>query len=114
MFILFYYRFYPLQKVQGLFFGMDKTQAHDWLHQLTPLVSKALDYELQPPARDTASIEEVLAAYPEPSFIIDGTERPVERPKDKLKNHYNGKKKKHTGNPASGGRHRLALLPRVP
>jgi len=98
LFILFYYRFYPLQEVQGFFFGMGKTQAHDWVHRLTPLVSKALGYELQLPARQAASVEEVLAACPELSFIIDGTERPIERPKDKdkQKKYYSGKKKKHT------------------
>ena len=98
MFILFYYRFYPLQEVQGFFFGMSKTQAHEWIHRLTPLVSRALGYELQLPARDAAGVEEVLAACPELSFIIDGTERPIERPKDKdkQKSYYSGKKKKHT------------------
>ena len=98
LFSLFYYRFYPLQEVQGFFFGMSKTQAHEWVHRLTPLVSKALGYELQLPARAPASVEAVLAACPELSFIIDATERPIERPKDKerQKKHYSGKKKKHT------------------
>ena len=98
LFSLFYYRFYPLQEVQGFLFGMGKTQAHAWVHRLTPLMSKALGYELQLPERDAASVEEVLAACPELSFIIDGTERPIERPKDKhkQKSYYSGKKKKHT------------------
>lgn len=98
LFMLFYYKFYPLQEVQGFFFGMGKTQAHEWVHRLTPLVSKALGYELQLPARQASSVEEVLAACPELSFIIDGTERPVERPKDKQKqkDYYSGKKKKHS------------------
>jgi hypothetical protein len=98
LFILFYYKFYPVQEVQGFFFGMGKTQAHQWLYRLTPLVSKALGYELQLPERKAASVEEVLATCPELSFIIDGTERPIERPKDKQKqkNYYSGKKKKHT------------------
>lgn len=98
LFILFYYRFYPLQEVQGFFFGMGKTQAHEWVHLITPLVSKALGYELQLPERQAASVREVLAACPELSFIIDGSERPIERPKDKDKQRdsYSGKKKKHT------------------
>lgn len=63
-----------------------------------PLVSKALGYELQLPVRQAASVAEVLAACPELSFIIDGAERPIERPKDKnkQKEYYSGKKKKHT------------------
>ncbi len=97
LFMLFYYRFYPLQEVQGFFFGMGETQAHEWVHRLTPLVSKALGYELQLPERRAASVEEVLAACPELSFIIDATERPTERPKDRdrQKDYYSGKKK-HT------------------
>lgn len=98
LFILFYYRYYPLQEVQGFFFGIGKTQAHDWIHRLTPLVSQALGYEMQLPERQAANVEQVLAACPELSFIIDGTERPIERPKDKdrQKKHYSGKQKKHT------------------
>jgi hypothetical protein len=47
LFILFYYKYYPLQEVRGFFFGIGKTQAHDWIHRLTPLVSQALGYEMQ-------------------------------------------------------------------
>ena len=44
------------------------------------------------------SVDEFREAYPELSFIIDGVEQPKRKPKDKQKrkNDYSGKKKRHT------------------
>ena len=96
LFILFYFKFYPVQEVQGYFFGLSQPQANDWLHRLTPVLNQALGYECQLPARQTQSAEAVLAACPGLQFIIDGTERPVRRPTDadKQRAYYSGKKKR--------------------
>ena len=53
---------------------------------------------MQLPERKAANVEAVLSACPSLEFIIDGTERPINRPKDKekQKSHYSGKKKSHT------------------
>ena len=53
---------------------------------------------MQLPERRAANLETVLSACPSLEFIIDGTERPINRPKDKdkQKSHYSGKKKAHT------------------
>lgn len=98
VFILFYFRLYPVQMVQGYFFGMGQPQANEWIHRLTPILNQALGYAMQLPARQPKDIEQVLAECPGLEFIIDGTERPVRRPKDKDKQrgHYSGKKKRHT------------------
>ena len=98
VFILFYFKFYPVQVVQGYFFGLGQAQANEWIHRLTPILNQALGYERQLPARKTRDISQVLAACPGLEFIIDGTERPIRRPKDKEKQrqHYSGKKKRHT------------------
>jgi hypothetical protein len=98
LFILFYFRFYPIQALHGYLFGMGQPQANAWVHRLTPILNQALGYELQLPARQTNDIQQVLAACPGLEFIIDGTERPIRRPKDKDKQrrHYSGKKKRHT------------------
>lgn len=98
VFILFYFRFYPVQVLQGYVFGMGQPQANEWVHRLTPIVNRALGYEKQLPARQTRDVEQVLAACPGLEFIIDGTERPIRRPKDqdKQRHHYSGKKKRHT------------------
>jgi hypothetical protein len=98
LFILFYFKFYPVQVVQGYFFGMGQPQANEWIHRLTPVLNEALGYEQQLPARQARDVKTVLAACPGLEFIIDGTERPIRRPKDKdrQRQHYSGKKKRHT------------------
>lgn len=98
LFILFYYRQYPTQEVQGFFFGMSQAQANEWVHRLSGMLKQALGDELQLPERRPAKLEAVLSACPSLEFIIDGTERPINRPKDneKQKDYYSGKKKAHT------------------
>jgi hypothetical protein len=98
LFILFYFKIYPLQAVQGFFFGMSQAQACEWIHRLTPILNQALGFEKQLPARKAADVTQVLRACPGLEFIIDGTERPIQRPKDKArqKEYYSGKNKRHT------------------
>lgn len=96
-FVLFYFKAYPLQEVMGVFFGLSQPQVCEWIKRLTPLVSTVLGRELLLPARKPAALEAVLAEHPELMLIIDGTERPVRRPKDPddQKKDYSGKKKAH-------------------
>jgi len=98
VFILVYFRFYPVQVLQGFLFGLSQPQANDWVHRLTPILNRALGYEKQLPARRTEDIETLLATCPELEFMIDGTERRIRRPKDPdgQKAKYSGKKKTHT------------------
>jgi len=98
LFILFYFKFIPVQEVQGYLYGMGQAQAWDWIHRLTPILNLALGIEKVLSARKNRDIEQVLVACPDLEFIIDGTERPIRRPKDKKRRdtHYSGKKKRHT------------------
>jgi len=98
LFILFYFKFYPIQEVQGYLFGIGQSQANEWIHFLTPVLNKALGYEKQLPARKMKDVKHVLEACPGLEFIIDGTERPIQRPQDtkRQKENYSGKKKRHT------------------
>jgi hypothetical protein len=98
VFILCYFRLYPIQMLQGYLFGMGQSQANEWIHGLTPVLNQALGYEKQLPARQTKDIKQVLAACPGLEFIIDGAERPIRRPKDpdRQRKTYSGKKKRHT------------------
>lgn len=98
LFILVYFRQYPTQEVQGYLFGIGQPQANEWVHRLTGVLNQALGDELQLPERRPAKLEDVLAACPGLTFMIDGTERPINRPKDKddQKQYYSGKKKAHT------------------
>ena len=98
LFILFYFKVYPVQEVQGYVFEMGQTQAGEWIQRLTPILNQALGYEKQLPARKAQDIEQVLRMCPELEFIIAGTERSIRRPKskDQQESHYSGKKKRHT------------------
>lgn len=98
LFILVYFKSYPLQVVQGQLFGLSQGQANTWIHVLSPLLKAALGYEEQLPSRDPQTLESILAKSDTLDFMIDGTERRRQRPKDeqKQREHYSGKKKAHT------------------
>ena len=98
-FVLFYFKCYPLQEVMGVLFGLSQPQVCLWVKRLTPLVNAALGRELALPARKPADLQTLLTEVPEVGVLltIDGTERPIRRPKDKddRKGDYSGKKKAH-------------------
>jgi hypothetical protein len=98
LFVLFYFRHYPTQETLAFLFGFSQGQACHWIHRLTPLVNRALGVELHLPARQPAALQEILAACLGLEFLIDGTERPIRRPKDeeRRREDYSGKKKRHT------------------
>ena len=98
LFILFYFRQYPTQEVQGFLFNIGQAQANEWVHRLSGVLNQALEDEQQLPERNPRKLEQVLAACPELEFVIDGTERVINRPQDKAKRdeHYSGKKKRTT------------------
>ncbi len=77
---------------------MGQPQAHEWIHRLTNILNQALGEEQHLPERNPRQLSEVLAACEELEFLIDGTERPINRPQDsaKRKEHYSGKKKRTT------------------
>ncbi|MBD3886657.1 transposase family protein [Phormidium tenue FACHB-886] len=100
LFILFYLRHYPTQEVQGFLLGIAQPQADPWVHRLTQVLNQALGYEQQLPERNPHRLEAVLKDCPSLEFIIDGTERPINRPADPeaQRETYSGKKKTHTLN----------------
>jgi hypothetical protein len=98
LFILVYFRIYPTQAVQGYLFGMSQAQANEWVHRLTRVLNQALGYEKQLPEREPRNLKKVLQNCPSLEFMLDGTERPINRPldRDDRKLYYSGKKKAHT------------------
>jgi hypothetical protein len=98
LFILVYFRLYPTQVVQGFLFGLGQSQACEWIHKLSRILNQALGYEKQLPERDPARLEAVLRECPSLEFLIDGTQRPINRPKDpdEQQDYYSGRKKRHT------------------
>lgn len=97
LFILVYFKAYPLQEVQAAMFGMSQGRANEWIHRLSAVLQTALGRQLHLPARDPATLEQVLADCESHSFLIDGTERPTQRSKDNelQRKHYSGKKNAH-------------------
>lgn len=98
-FILFYFKCYPTFDVLGILFDLERGRANRWVHRLQPILEAALDKKMVLPERKLESIEQFLERFPGvQEVIVDGTERPVQRPQDaeQQKAHYSGKKKRHT------------------
>ncbi|NEQ77457.1 MAG: transposase [Okeania sp. SIO2C9] len=98
-FILFYFKCYHTFDVAGVLFDLHRSRAHHWMLRLQTLLESALGKKMALPERKLQSIEEFISRFPSAKEVmIDGTERPIQRPKDhqKQKNHYSGKKKCHT------------------
>lgn len=98
LFIIFYFKLYPLQILIGFLFGMGQSQANEWIHKLTKILKMTLEEMRVLPERNPEKLEKNLAESRGKDFSIDGTDRPIQRPKDKdkQKTHYSGKKKRHT------------------
>jgi DDE superfamily endonuclease/Helix-turn-helix of DDE superfamily endonuclease len=98
-YVLLYCKCYPTFDLLSVLFNFDRSCAHDWVHRLLPILETTLGYKQVLPERKIRSMEEFVARFPEvKEVILDGTERPIQRPKDpdKQKAHYSGKKKRHT------------------
>jgi hypothetical protein len=96
LFILNYLKTNPLQEVHAQSFGMQQSQANQWIHLLLPLVKQALADCGEIPARKKQNFH--MDENEVGLFFHDGTERPINRPQDpeEQKLYYSGKQKKHT------------------
>ena len=94
-FILVYQKQYPLQSMQGTLFGMYQPKANAWIHFLSPILKAALATLGAVPVRSMDDLDMEGDAL---VFLQDGTERPIQRPKEEAqqKECYSGKKKGHT------------------
>jgi hypothetical protein len=95
LFILFYFKTYPLQEVQGHLFGLSQGQANVWIHRLSEVLKEALKAQGHLPARLPEEMLERLEDEELQTFGIDGTERRIQRPAEdeRQRQHYSGKKK---------------------
>ncbi|WP_425218063.1 transposase family protein [Tumidithrix helvetica] len=94
-----YCKCYPTFDLLSVLFNFDRSCAHYWVHRLLPILETTLGYKQALPERKLRSMEEFIEGFPDiKEAIFDGTERPVQRPKDAKKQteHYSGKKKRHT------------------
>lgn len=97
-FILFYYKVYPTFRFAQVLFEISIGNLFYWKEFLEPVLSEALGYQIELPSvriRHFNHWIEVCPALKE--FIVDSTERPVQRPKKPKvqEKYYSGKKKKH-------------------
>lgn len=98
-YILFYFKCYPTFDLAGILFDLDRSQTHEWMHELQPVLEAALGHELVVPERKLRSIEAFLEMFPGVERVmIDGTERPIQRPQEAeaQTQNYSGKKRRHT------------------
>ena len=51
LFLLMSFKLYPLQEVQGVFWGLSQAQANAWIQRLSPVLKRALGYEMELPTR---------------------------------------------------------------
>jgi hypothetical protein len=96
IYILLYCKCYPTFDLLSVLFNFDRSCAHDWVHRLLPLLETTLGCKQVLPVRQLRNMEEFLQRFPDvKEVILDGTERPIQRPKnpEKQKEHYSGKKK---------------------
>lgn len=97
--ILFYYKFYPTFRVAQWVFELDKRNIQLWVQFMESVLFEALGHELQLPTQKVRSVGQLLLVCPDlKEFIVDATERPINRPKDPSNqtHYYSGKKKRHT------------------
>lgn len=97
--ILLYLKTYPTFDVLGFLTDRERTRACRSTHFLLKVLQRTLGKNIVLPERKITSVEEFFEKFPETKDVfLDGTERPVQRPKDaqKRKKLYSGKKKQFT------------------
>ena len=98
--LLMYYRLYITHTLSGFLFNLDQSNVYRDIRHIEPLVKRCipLPERLYNIIRRLRTVEEVKKYFPEFKAFIDVTEQEIQRPKDKNKerNYYSGKKKKHT------------------
>ena len=77
-------------------FDLDRSQAHYWVHRLQPLALEAtLGEKKALPERQINCVQAFIERFPGVErAIVDGTERPVQRPIDPEKQKLNYSEKK--------------------
>ena len=99
LFILMYVKVYPTYDLAGALFGVVASCPHEWSNKYLPILEEALGRYCVLPARKISSVKEFKRLYPGvQEVILDGAERPIQRPKNNKnqKKAYSGKKKRHT------------------
>ena len=90
VFVLYDYRHNPTQEYMGLHFKMPQPKVAMWLKVLEPVLLNSLSKLGLTPVRDSDSLDGRLIASV--AVLLDGSERPINRPKYEQEEYYSGKK----------------------
>ncbi|MDH6353795.1 hypothetical protein M2132_000112 [Dysgonomonas sp. PH5-45] len=92
LFILSYLKNNPLQEYHGATYNMTQPQCNEWVHLLSDILVKTLKTLGELPDRNHLRVQYVASQCK--NILLDGTERPIERPQDsdRQKSCYSGKK----------------------
>ena len=90
IFILYDYRHNPTQDFMRLHFDLTQAQVARWIKILDPVLERSLQDSNIIPQRNNEGLNERLIESV--TVILDGSERPVNRPKYEQKEYYSGKK----------------------
>jgi hypothetical protein len=97
-FILFYYKTYPTFRFAQTLFWFDKRNIQLWVRFLEGVLWSALGYQLRLPSVRVKHRDHWFEICPSlKEFLVDATERAVQRPGDPVTQefYYSGKKKHH-------------------
>ena len=90
IFILYDYRHNPTQDFMSLHFELTQPKVAMWIKVLEPLLEQSLEELNLLPQRDSVGMNERLIESV--TVLLDGTERPINRPLYDQKEYYSGKK----------------------
>lgn len=99
LYVLAYLKIYPTYDVLSVIADHQRSKCGDSIQHFLPVLEKALGRKLVLPERKATSLEEVFERVPGlKDVFLDGTERRVQRPRNKKKRNklYSGKKKATT------------------
>jgi len=98
LFILFYYKVYPTFRFVAVLFDLDKRNCQIWVRRLELVLQQTVDYQLALPVRQVSHFRHWFEVCPQlKEFIVDCSERQIQRPNQVSQEfYYSGKKKHHT------------------
>lgn len=91
LFILHHYKSHPTQEMLGLEFDLGQSKVSAWINALEAILIKTLKKMNLTPAREAQEIDHRIIESA--AVILDGTERPIQRPKHEQQQFYSGKKR---------------------
>lgn len=90
IFILYDYRHNPTQDFMGLHFELTQPKVASWIKVLEPMLLQSLDKLNLLPVRESGQLDDRLIESV--TVLLDGSERPINRPKYEQQEYFSGKK----------------------